>query len=112
MNSGRKYVAVSVKHTEHGWKFGKPCVLWGYKHTSDDEKRCFADYTEYFNKAERYALGDFSAHGYGDDIKDEEPVPMSIDFCSRWRNYDTVLVEEDIYRAYCQIAGIPMGETQ
>lgn len=35
MNSERKYVAVSIKHAERGWKFGKPCVLWGYKHTSD-----------------------------------------------------------------------------
>ncbi len=36
----RKYLAISIKHTEHGWKFGKPCVLWGYKRTADDEKRC------------------------------------------------------------------------
>ena len=36
MNSERKYVAVSIKHAERGWKFGKPwCVLWGYKHPSD-----------------------------------------------------------------------------
>lgn len=111
MNSERKYVAVSIKHTERGWKFGKPCVLWGYKHTSDDERRCFGGYTEDFNKAERYALGDFSAHGYG-DIKDDEPVPMSIDFCRRWRNYDTVLVEEDMYRAYCKVTGMPTEETE
>ena len=31
----RKYVAVSIKHAERGWKFGKTCVLWGYKHPSD-----------------------------------------------------------------------------
>lgn len=35
MNIERKYVAVSIKHAERGWKFGKPCALWGYKHPSD-----------------------------------------------------------------------------
>ena len=34
----RNLVAVSIKHTEYRWKFGKPCILWGHR-TKDDEKR-------------------------------------------------------------------------
>ena len=34
----RKYLAISIKHTEWKWKFGKPCVLWGWHQTKDDEK--------------------------------------------------------------------------
>lgn len=97
----RRYVAVSIKHTEYKWRFGMPCVLWGFKRTGDYEKRCFAGYTNYMDKAERYALGEFSEHGYGEIIKDDEPVTLSIDFCKKWRKYDTVLVDEELYRAYC-----------
>lgn len=34
--SERNLVAVSIKHTEYRWKFGKPCILWGHR-TKDDE---------------------------------------------------------------------------
>lgn len=27
--SERNYYAVSIKHSEHGWKFGMPLWLWG-----------------------------------------------------------------------------------
>ena len=36
MNANRKYVAVSIKHTEYRWKFGMPCCLWGFHQTADD----------------------------------------------------------------------------
>lgn len=77
------------------------CCLWGFKQTGDDENRCFAGYTNYIDKAERYALGDFSAHGYGPEIKDDAPVQMSIDFCKKWKHFDTVLVDAEVYQAYC-----------
>lgn len=109
MNEARKYVAVSIKHTAYRWKFGMPCVLWGYHQTEDGEPRCFSDYTEYLSKAERYALGDFRQHGYGDFILDSEAVPLSIDFCKKWKKYDTVLVDADQYYHYCMMAGIPLS---
>ena len=115
MNSERKYVAVSIKHTEYRWKFGKPLVLWGWHQTPDDAPRCFSDYTEYLDKAERYALGDFAAHGYGDDILDSESVPLGPNFCKFYKKYDTVLVEADIVRAYYQLCGLstkpPRGDS-
>lgn len=107
MNAERKYVAISIKHTEHRWKFGMPCVLWGWKHTKDDEPRCFAGYTEYISKAERYALGEFREHGYGSVILDKAPVQMTIDLCKKWKAYDTVLVDAEQYYHYCKMAGLP-----
>lgn len=110
MNPDRKYVAVSIKHSEHGWKFGKPLVLWGWHQTPDDAPRCFAGYTKYLDKAERYARGDFAAHGYGDEILDYASVGLiGSDFCKRWKHYDTVLVEADKFRAYCILCDLPIS---
>lgn len=104
---GRRYIAVSIKHTMHGWKFGKPLTLWGWKRTEDNEKRCFAGYTEYPAKCERYSLGDFQKHGYTiGDIKDDEPVPLSIDLCRKWKNYDTVLLDEEQVIGYYKCASL------
>lgn len=109
MNAERKYVAVSIKHTEHKWKFGDPCTLWGWKQTEDDKPRCFSDYTVYLSKAERYALGEFTAHGYDPDLcKDDEPVVMCPDFCKRYKRYDTVLVDAGMYFHYCLLCGLPI----
>ena len=108
MNDSRKYIAVSIKHTEYRWKFGMPCYLWGFHQTADDEPRCFSGYTQYLRKAERYALGDFKEHGYGSSIKDDEPVELSINFCKKWRDYDTVLVEAELYEVYCELADLPI----
>lgn len=113
MNEGRtvdkrKYIAISIKHTIGGWKFGNTCVLWGYKRTKDEEPRCFSDYTIYPMKAERYAIGDFRKHGYEDDIKDDAPVPIDLGFIKRWREYDTVLVDEDQYIEYCKMCCLPL----
>ena len=105
----RKYIAISIKHTEYKWKFGMPCVLWGWKQTKDDEKRCFSDYTVYPSKAERYALGEFKTHGYDDNIKDDKPVPMSLDLCKKWSRYDTVLVDAEQYIVYCIMAGLAIN---
>jgi hypothetical protein len=104
----RKYLAVSIKHTAWRWKFGKPCVLWGYKQTKDDEKRCFSDYTQYPNKAEVYSMQDWLNSGYGSIIKMDEPVHMEIGFCDKWKKYDTVLIDKDEYIGYCKMACLPI----
>lgn len=106
MSEDRKYIAVSIKHTEYKWKFGMPCVLWGWKLTADDEPRCFAGYTESLSKAERYALGEFTKNGYAGIVKDDAPVLLSVDFCKKWKKYDSVLVEAEMYYHYCKIAGL------
>ena len=62
----RNLVAVSIKHTIHGWKFGMPCWLWGSR-TNDEEKRSFSVYTEYPNNAEVYSLKEWQESGYGAD---------------------------------------------
>ena len=105
----RKYFAISVKHTAFRWKFGKPCVLWGHKRTQDDEKRCFAGYTEYPNQAELYSLEDWQQQGYADWIKVDEPVKMCVNFCKKYKNYDTVLVPYDEYLSYCKCACLPLN---
>ena len=61
--SERNLVAVSIKHTEYRWKFGKPCILWGHR-TKDDEKRSFGGYTQFPNNAEVYSLEDWSNSSY------------------------------------------------
>lgn len=105
----RKYLAISIKHTEHQWKFGMPCVLWGYKQTKDDEKRCFADYTQYPNKAEVYSLQDWLDSGYSDSIiKMDEPAHMEIDLCKKWKEYDTVLIDKEEYIGYCKMCSLPL----
>jgi hypothetical protein len=106
----RKYLAISVKHTEYGWKFGKPCVLWGWHQTQDDENRCFAGYTEYVNKAEVYSLQDWLDSGYGSIIKMDEPVQMEIGFCKKWKKYDTVLIDREEYIGYCKMFRIPLDK--
>ena len=102
----RKYVAISVKHSEHGWRFGKPLTLWGYHRTADDEERCFAGYTEVLSKAELYTIDDMSNHGYNGNICRKEPVHMSYDFCEKWKRYDSVLMEVGEYWSYCTMSGI------
>ena len=104
----RKYLAISIKHTEWKWKFGKPCVLWGWHQTEDSEKRCFADYTQYPNKAEVYSLQDWLDSGYGSIIKMDEPVHMTIDLCKKYKNYDTVLIDKEEYIGYCKMARLPL----
>ena len=110
ISENRKYFAISIKHTEYKWKFGKPCVLWGYKQTNDDEPRCFAGYTENPLIAERYALGDFKKKGYTGIVKDDEPVSLSVDFCKKWHKYDSVLVDIEQYYIYCVMIGLKFEE--
>lgn len=106
----RRYVAISIKHTAYKWKFGQPCVLWGYHRTKDDEPRCFGGYTECLANAELYSVDEMNDHGYNGTICKREPVMMSYDFCKKWDRYDTVLVDIDNYRQYCKVAGIDTGE--
>lgn len=108
----RKYLAVSVKHTvwvrssgRKKWSFGDELVLWGHL-TEDNEKRCFGGYTLDPLIAERYALGDMKAHGYGEMIKDDAPVKLTKDFCKNYKAYDTVFVElQDVLDYYRIIWG-------
>ena len=104
----RNLLAISIKHTEYRWKFGMPCLLWGQR-TSDDEPRSFGGYTGFPNHAELYALGDFERHGYNQEwMKLDAPVKMEINFCKKWKNYDTVLVRYDDYIMYCKAASLSL----
>lgn len=111
--SERNLVAVSIKHTEYRWKFGMPCCLWG-RRTKDDEERSFGGYTQYPNNAEVYSLEDWEKSGYGntDWMKVDEPVHLCIDFCKKYKQYDTVLVPLDEYIGYCKVACLPLDRPQ
>lgn len=100
----RKYIAVSIKHTEHGWKFGMRCTMWGFRRTGDGEERCFGGYTENINTAELYSIEEFTRY-YGSDICKHEPVKMCIDFCKKYKEFDTVLVSEENMRTYYRACG-------
>lgn len=108
-NEARNLVAISIKHTEWRWKFGMPCWLWGSR-TEDNENRSFAGYTQYPYNAEIYTLEEWQKSGYGagDICKVDEPVTMDINFCKKWKNYDTVLVPYEQYLCYCKAAGLPL----
>ena len=105
----RKYLAVSIKHTEYKWKLGKPCWLWGHR-TKDDEERSFGGYTQYPNNAEVYSLQDWanSAYTNSDWMKIDAPVHLSIDFCKKYKQYDTVLVPLEEYIMYCKVLDLPL----
>lgn len=107
----RNLVAVSIKHTIYGWKFGMPCWLWGSR-TKDEEKRSFGGYTQYPNNAEAYSLEEWQESGYGagDVCKVDEPVQMCIGFCKKYKKYDTVLVPLDQYVKYCECACLPLDK--
>lgn len=108
-DTNRNLVAISIKHTMYKWKFGMPCVLWGHR-TQDDEKRSFGGYTRYPNNAEVYSLDDWAKSCYAgaDYMKVDEPVQMCIDFCKKYKKYDTVLVPLEQYICYCKAAGLPL----
>lgn len=108
-NSKRNLVAVSIKHTEFRWKFGMPCWLWGNR-TKDGQERSFAGYTQYPHNAEIYTLEEWQKSGYGAGgvCKVDEPVTMDINFCKKWKKYDTVLVPYEQYLCYCKAAGLPL----
>ena len=107
--SERNLVAVSIKHTEYKWKFGMPCLLWGHR-TEDDQKRSFGGYTQFPHHAELYSLEDWEKSNYArsDIMKVDEPVQLDVNFCKKWKKYDTVLVPYDEYVAYCKFAHIPL----
>lgn len=96
----RKYLAVSLKHSD---KF--PYVLWGYKRTKDDEKRCYSDYTTDINKAELYSIEEFEK-AYGNHFGVFNYSPISVrelkeKFKKLKKKYDTVFVTESEYlKAY------------
>lgn len=106
--SERNLVAISIKHTEHKWKFGMPCVLWGNHRTMDDEKRCFGGYTIYPNNAELYSLEDWKDSANLPWLKVDAPVKLSIDLCKKYKGFDTVLVLLEDYIKYCEVACLPL----
>lgn len=99
VKSERKYLAISIKHTEYNWSFGKPCVLWGHRRTEDIEDRCFAGYTEDIHSAELYSIKEF-LDKYGSEICCPYPVKMRLNLCEAYSEYDTVLMLESDYQAY------------
>lgn len=105
----RNLVAISIKHTEYKWKFGMPCWLWGHR-TKDEEKRSYGGYTQFIHNAEIYSLKEWQESGYGkgDICKVDEPVSMENNFCKKYKDYDTVLVPYEQYKAYCVMAGLPL----
>ena len=107
----RKYVGVSIKHSQNGWRFGMPLLLWGNRITKDKEKRCFGGYTTYLNHAERYAIDELRQHyeGAPDNVFRPDPASLGLNFMKINRKWDTVLVDAEIMRCYCIAAGIPMG---
>lgn len=107
--SERCYLAISIKHTKHKWKFGMPCILLGNR-TTDNEERCYGGYTMYPSKAELYSLDEWrKKYGSCEWMKTDEPVLMDVMLCHRWRKYDTVLVRYDDYVIYCNAADLPIS---
>lgn len=109
----RNLVAVSIKHTMYRWKFGMPMILWGHR-TENNEKRSFGGYTQYPNEAEVYSLEDWKNSGYTNSewMKLDEPVKLCINFCKKYKQYDTVLVLlEDVFRYY-KGAGLALGRPE
>ena len=107
MDNERKYLVISIKHTTYGWKLGKPCALWGWERTADDEERCFAGYTLYPTKAELYTIKEV-IDKYGDTIINPNPISMvTVNLCKNYANYDSVLIDIDRYILYCELFEIP-----
>ena len=94
----RQFYAISIKHTEYKWSFGKPCVLWGHRRTNDNEERCYAGYTEDTHCAELYSIEEFIGK-YG-DICCPYPVKMCKNLCKAYKKFDTVLMSQKDYLAY------------
>lgn len=105
----RDYVAISIKHTAYKWSYGKPCVLWGWKRTSDTDERCFSGYTEYLEKAEIYSLNDFSEHGYPEESIPTFAASITPKMIKTYEKFDTVLVPVKEYFEYCKFFDIPMS---
>lgn len=105
--SNREYYAVSIKHSEHGWKFGMPLYLWGSR-TKDEEKRSYAGYTRNPNEAELYSLEEF-CEKYPERIYPwmlNKPVKIEIGFCKKYRKFDTVLVDKGYVDTYYKTCGL------
>lgn len=75
------------------------------------EKRSFGGYTQYPNIAEVYSLEDWAKSGYNniDWMKLDEPVSLCINFCKKYKKYDTVLVPLEQYIKYCECAGLALN---
>lgn len=103
--SERRFLAVSIKHSEYKWKYGMPLTLWGWHRTEDNEPRCYVDYTRFPNNAELYSIAEFVGR-YGENraFKYDEPVHIAPGLCKKYRKYDTVFVDVDEYIRYCKAA--------
>ena len=93
----RKYIAISLKHSD-----GYPFVLWVYHRTKDNEKRCYAGYTDDINEAGLYSIEEFEEE-YGNELGIYNYSPITVyelltDFKKLKKKYDTVFVSEAEYR--------------
>lgn len=105
----RKYIAISIKHSMGGQlknpsepKDGK-YTLWGKRRTADNEERCFGGYTDDIDKCELYSLNDFLKQYGNSFIKCDEPVPINIHLCRKYKKFDTVLIDIEEYKQYLKI---------
>lgn len=105
MNNERRYIAISIKHSEWSQKRfkTKKYQLWGNR-TKDDDKRSFSGYTFDVEKCEVYSLEDWknSVHYKASCMKLDEPVKVTFDLCKKYAKYDTVLVDIDDYMKYLE----------
>ena len=64
-------------------------------------------------KHSEFRLEDFS-NKYSDSpwIKFDSPDSMCMDFCKKYREYDTVLVSIDQYIKYYERAGLPLSSSK
>ncbi len=110
----RQYLAISIKHTEHGFKYGSPVTLWGNRRTADEEPRCYAGYTENPHQAELYSISEFAeAYNKNSSIyKFDEPIKPMFGFVKKYKKYDTVFVKENVYLAYCDMCGLDYEKSE
>ena len=45
-------------------------------------------------------------------MKLDEPVKLCIDFCKKYKKYDTVLVDLEQYIGYCKCADLPLDRPE
>ncbi len=94
----RLYIAVSIKHTEKGFKFGNPMKLWGYRRTKNFEGRCFGLYTESPFTCEVYTEKEFNSRCGNTPV-----VEINTKMIRENIDKDTVLVKLSDYLSYCKM---------
>lgn len=101
----RRYVAISIKHSSNDTKF----AFLGSQRTKDDERRWFLGYTYDPYNCELYSLSDWDKHKPW--FKHDVPVDIfqndtKKEFCNRWKEFNTVLVDFDDLIANALYVGV------